>query len=180
MAVVLIGPSTYVACTANIKYIQSLDGPRGGNNSTLLLCYWVYNNGSGWNLKIMICINLYVYQMMGFFSVSRKRPCLFCGQYKIDLRAHIISVHKDEKSVQELQTLGCKEQIVALNRRRKQGIAQKNKDRVSESGESANLISERKTDSSRCSGFFSQKKKGYFGRHVNQWNHQRSAPPHIQ
>ena len=39
---------------------------------------------------------------------------MFCGEMKVDLRAHFLSVHQEEEKIKELSTLGKKERIQAI------------------------------------------------------------------
>ena len=59
-------------------------------------------------------------------GVSKKkplRPCIFCGQLKSDITAHLITVHKSEDKIREIQTMGKRYRLQALAKLRKQGIA---------------------------------------------------------
>jgi len=98
--------------------------------------------------------------------VRPRRPCIYCGQFKVDLRAHLLVVHKTEDKVEELENLGKKDKIAALGKLRKLGIAQKNKAILAQD-DTDKLICERisgeKVMCSRCSGVF---RTCYFYKHV--------------
>ena len=92
---------------------------------------------------------------------------MFCGQMKVDLRAHFLSVHQEEEKIKELGTLGKKERIQAIAALRRQGIMQKNTKIVASGGDTRDLMCERKSAGekvmcSRCSGVF---KEAYFYKH---------------
>ena len=92
---------------------------------------------------------------------------MFCGEMKVDLRAHFLSVHQEEEKIKELSTLGKKERIQAIATLRRQGILQKNTKIVASGGDSRDLMCERKSSGekvmcSRCSGVF---KGAYFYKH---------------
>ena len=94
-------------------------------------------------------------------------PCVFCGEMKVDLRAHFLSVHQEEEKIKELSTLGKKERIQAIAALRRQGILQKNMKSVASGGDTRDLMCERKSSGekvmwSRCSGVF---KEAYFYKH---------------
>ena len=60
--------------------------------------------------------------------VSKKkphRPCIFCGQLKSDITAHLITVHKNEDQIIEIQTMDKRARLQALSKLRKQGIAKR-------------------------------------------------------
>ena len=92
---------------------------------------------------------------------------MFCGEMKVDLRAHFLSVHQEEEKIKELSTLGKKERIQAIAALRRQGIVQKNTKIVASGGDTSDLMCERKSSGekvlcSRCSGVF---KEAYFYKH---------------
>ena len=70
---------------------------------------------------------------------------MFCGQMKVDLRAHFLSVHQEEEKIKELGTLGKKERIQAIAALRRQGIVQKNTKIVASGGDTRDLMCERKS-----------------------------------
>ena len=96
-----------------------------------------------------------------------KRPCLFCGEFRADIRSHLLSAHKDEERVKKLKGLDKAERIRKLEILRKEGIFEKNKMLLASGVESTNLIPERKSDGdkvfcSSCKGTFRQT---YFHKH---------------
>ena len=104
-------------------------------------------------------------------GVSKKkphRPCIFCGQLKSDITAHLITVHKNEDQIIEIQTMDKRPRLQALAKLRKQGIAKRNVAIIAEGGESTELMCQRKCEGSKvicsiCGGVY---KKIFFYRHV--------------
>ena len=108
----------------------------------------------------MICL------FSGFKTLPR-RPCVFCGQLRADIRVHLLRSHRHEDEIQRIAKLNRRERLLAIDRLRKQGIAQYNRSIVSEGGETGRLMCQRRCSGpkvmcSNCNGVY---KKIQFHRH---------------
>ena len=110
--------------------------------------------------KLVVCL-------FSAFKTLPRRPCVFCGQLRADIRAHLLSSHRHEDEIKRIVKLSRRERDQAVDRLRKQGIAQYNRTIVTEGGETGRLMCERRSNGpkvmcSNCNGVY---KKIRFHKH---------------
>lgn len=95
------------------------------------------------------------------------RPCLYCGEFFVDLRSHLLHRHRNEESVQKLATLHGKERLAALSLLRNAGILEKNKELIAAGGGDVDLIAARASDLPKtfCTECFKTISKSHFHHH---------------
>jgi hypothetical protein len=102
--------------------------------------------------------------VLGKVSLKRvSRPCIFCGQTQTNLSRHILLIHNDKEEVQQLITKSKSEKCRALQKYKRQGILEYNKqqmklvrpnyqrERITKTAESGFMVCE------HCSGCFRKK-----------------------
>lgn len=99
-----------------------------------------------------------------------KRPCVYCGEFRADIRAHLLSAHKDEDSVKALQNLTRNDRLKAIDKLRKEGMYKHNQTILATGGTSEDLISERASCGKKviCGGCHGTFNALYFYKHKHK------------